>query len=368
MPLTTGDLLADRYLLGEVLGSGGMAQVYRAEDQILHRRVAVKVLRESTDHDTDRSRFASEARILAGLAHPGLVTVLDAGISAVAPFLVMELVEGHTLAERCRNGHLPEDTVADLGRQLGGAIAFAHSRDVIHRDLKPGNVLITSAGRVKLADFGIARLIGDTARHTQTGQAIGTAAYFAPEQVTGEELTTATDVYSFGLVLLEALTGERAYSGPATEAALARLSRPPHIPDSLSPMWRQLLRAMTLLDPTKRPSAAEVAAILAGPPSQAPVVGDAPHTAVLTQPMPTPATPTTLSESPSQPAGEPPPSSQPWIILGLLAAAVVALVVIFVGVSNQDPDRPSPRPVPSDVPPDLQAPLQDLHDAIEEAR
>lgn len=252
-------VLGDRYELGAVLGRGGMADVYRATDRLLHRGVAVKVLRETTENDTDRRRFTSEARMLAGLSHPGLVMVLDAGFTAEQPYLVLELVEGPTLGQACAAGPLAPDRVAEIGAQLAEALASAHAQDVVHRDVKPGNVLLGTDGRAKLADFGIARLLGDTVRHTQTGHAIGTPAFLAPEQVRGDQITTAVDVYSLGLVLLETLTGERAYPGSATEAALARLSRSPEIPSTLPGHWRDLLGAMTATEPAARPAAAGVA-------------------------------------------------------------------------------------------------------------
>ena len=207
-------VVAERYTLGDRLGSGGMAVVYRATDRVLHRDVAVKVLRDTADDETDRLRFTSEARTLAALSHRHLVMVLDAGTTADQPFLVMELVEGMTLSQRIADGPLAPDEVAEIGAQLADALAYAHGQGVIHRDVKPGNVLLGRSG-VKLADFGIARLVGDTVRHTMTGQAIGTAAYISPEQVLGHDVTPAADVYALGLVLLEVLTGERAYPGSA---------------------------------------------------------------------------------------------------------------------------------------------------------
>ncbi len=252
-------VLGDRYELGAVLGRGGMADVYRATDRLLHREVAIKVLRETTENDADRRRFTSEATMLAGLSHPGLVMVLDAGFTAEQPYLVLELVEGPTLGQACASGPLDPDRVAEIGAQLAEALASAHAQGVVHRDVKPGNVLLGTDGRVKLADFGIARLLDDTVRHTKTGHAIGTPAFLSPEQVRGDEITTAVDIYSLGLVLLEALTGERAYPGSATEAALARLSRPPAMPASLPAHWRELLVAMTATEPGDRPGAAGVA-------------------------------------------------------------------------------------------------------------
>ncbi|WP_300640602.1 serine/threonine-protein kinase [Nocardioides sp.] len=253
-------VLRERYRLEARLGSGGTADVHRATDTTLQRPVAVKLLRDVAGDASDRGRFVAEARTLASLSHRNLVMVLDAGIGDEddRPFLVMELVEGRALSDALRQGPLPAREVARIGAEVAAGLAFAHERGVVHRDVKPGNVLLSDDGRVKLADFGIARLIGDTVRHTRTGTAIGTAAYLAPEQVRGEDVTGCADVYALGLVLLEALTGQRAFPGSATEAALARLHRDPDVPDDLPAGWPALLRAMTAADPAARPTTAEV--------------------------------------------------------------------------------------------------------------
>src|SRR5215210_4797967 len=269
-------VLAERYELADVLGRGGMADVYRARDRVLAREVAVKLLRDTTRNETDRLRFTAEARTLAGLNHPGVVIILDAGISTEQPFLVMELVEGPTLGQVCAEGTLSSDRSASIGAQLAEALAYAHDQGVIHRDVKPGNVLLGADDRVKLADFGIARLIGETVRHTKTGTAVGTAAYLSPQQVRGQEITPATDVYSLGLVLLEALTGERPYPGTPMESALARLSREPRIPEELPETWRRLLHVMTLRESEARPHPRDVAeqlGALAGRPVPAGTAG-----------------------------------------------------------------------------------------------
>ncbi len=310
-------VLRERYRLEARLGSGGTADVHRATDTTLQRPVAVKLLRDVAGDASDRARFVAEARTLASLSHRNLVMVLDAGIGDEddRPFLVMELVEGRALSDALREGPLPAREVARIGAEVAAGLAFAHERGVVHRDVKPGNVLLSDDGRVKLADFGIARLIGDTVRHTRTGTAIGTAAYLAPEQVRGEDVTGCADVYALGLVLLEALTGTRAFPGSATEAALARLHRDPDVPDDLPAGWSALLRAMTAADPAARPTTAEVvrvcgAGAAAGGelprlgslpgigPAPGPNAGDDPaSTAVLTAPVATTAVVPTAADA-----------------------------------------------------------------------
>jgi serine/threonine protein kinase len=256
-------LLGGRYDLGPVLGRGGVADVHRADDTLLTREVAVKRLREASPSDVDRARFTAEARTLAGLSHPHLVTLLDAGESEDRPYLVLELVEGTTLAALLATGPLPVPEAARLLGKVAGALAYAHGQGVVHRDVKPGNVLLGDDGRVKLADFGIARIVGDTVRHTMTGTTVGTVGYLAPEQVSGAEITQAADVYALGLVLLEAVTGRKAFTGSTAEAAVARLARDPHVPDDLPGPLADLVRAMTTRDAAARPDASVVAERLA---------------------------------------------------------------------------------------------------------
>jgi tRNA A-37 threonylcarbamoyl transferase component Bud32 len=261
-PLDGAVLLGDRYTLGDLVGRGGMAQVYRAHDRVLDRMVAVKVMRAIVAGEEERARFTDEARMLARLSHPGLVTVLDAASNDDEPYLVMELVDGPSLAERCRGVAIEPERVAAIGAQIADALGHVHAAGIVHRDLKPGNVLLGTDGRALLTDFGLARIISAAMRHTTTGTMVGTPAYLAPEQVRGEELTPAVDVYSLGLVLIEALTGVCPYQGLPVEAALARLTTPPTIPADLPRPWRVLLRAMTALDPSDRPSTTEVAEAL----------------------------------------------------------------------------------------------------------
>jgi serine/threonine protein kinase len=257
-------LLADRYLMGELLGTGGVAEVRRARDVVLARDVAIKLFQPGDTADV--RRFDNEVRTLAALSHPGLVPVYDADSSGDAPFMVLELVEGRTLRDRIANGPMDVDEVRRLGAALADALAYVHSRGLIHRDVKPSNILLDCDGAPRLADFGLARLV-DGARLTRADQVVGTAAYLAPEQVRGGQITSAVDVYALGLVLLECLTGRREYEGAEIEAAVARLHRPPVVPEDLPFDLVRLLSLMTSLSAERRPTARECAdALLAADP------------------------------------------------------------------------------------------------------
>ncbi|HTK62770.1 MAG TPA: protein kinase [Pseudonocardia sp.] len=249
----TPAVLEGRYALGELVGVGASAWVYRAEDLRTGRDVAVKLYPPGVG-GTDRARQRSELALLAQLHHPNLVVLFDAGEESGRAYLVMEFVDGATLAEQLREGPMQAGEVSRLGAELGYALAYVHSRGITHRDVKPANVLM--GGRPMLTDFGIARLV-DAARVTQTGYLIGTPAYLAPEQVSGGPVGMPADVYALGLVLLEALTGRREFDGDGPEAAFARLSREPYVPEGL-PGLTDLLREMTALDPADRPTAGQV--------------------------------------------------------------------------------------------------------------
>ncbi|CAM5638526.1 protein kinase [Streptomyces pilosus] len=255
------DVLAGRYRLDAVIGSGGAADVHRGLDLRLRRPVAVKMFRPGADGDME-ARFRGEALILARLQHPGLVTVYDAGQHNNRAYLVMQLIEGPTLRARIAEGPLSPAETAALGAGLANALAHAHEADVIHRDVKPSNIILDPSGQPHLTDFGISQLIGATT-HTATGTLIGTAAYLSPEQVLGQPVSQAVDIYALGLVLLECLTGRLEYGGGPLEAAIARLHRRPELPDSLPEDFADLLRNMTALDDGKRPSAHECARALA---------------------------------------------------------------------------------------------------------
>jgi eukaryotic-like serine/threonine-protein kinase len=260
-------VLHGRYRLGPVLGRGGASVVYRARDELLGRDVAIKAFHTLADNPEDLAAQQNEARLLAGFNHPGLVTLLDAGVDLTGSgtpqiFLVMELVPDADLREQLRAGPLDLHRVAYLGWDLANTLQYVHERGVIHRDLKPANVLLVYAGpdrpaRGKLADFGIARLRTQTA--ASQGFTTGTAAYLSPEQVEGRELGEATDVYSLGLLLLEAATGRQAFPGPVLASAIARLDRDPEIPSDIGEPLAGILRSMTARSPGDRPTAAAAA-------------------------------------------------------------------------------------------------------------
>lgn len=250
-------LIAGRYRLVDCVGRGGMADVYRAIDEVADRLVAVKLVR-SGDPELAR-RVVREVDVLRRLDHPGLVRLHDSGVADGQTYLVMELVDGGTLEDRLRQGPLPPAEVAALVSTLALGLAHVHGAGVVHRDVKPGNVLLDRQGRAYLTDFGIAHLVDD-ASVTSTGMTVGTAGYMAPEQLAGRPAGPPADVWSLGVVALECLRGGRVYQGTVAEVVAQRMAGPPAIPDDLPGSWRSLLSRMLQGRPEQRPSAADVAA------------------------------------------------------------------------------------------------------------
>lgn len=258
-----GLVLGTRYELTDRIAVGGMGEVWRALDRRLGRTVAVKVLRpELSGDELFLNRLRTEARNTAGLQHPNLAVLLDHGESAGSGYLVMELVDGETLAARLtRAGRLgPAAAVAILVQACRGLHA-AHTAGVVHRDVKPANVMVTADGAVKLTDFGIS-LGANQAPMTSTGMVMGTAHYLAPEQATGKPATPAGDVYALGVLAFECLAGERPFAGATQlEVASAHIRQPvPPLPDSVPAALARVVHRMLAKDPGERPASALVCA------------------------------------------------------------------------------------------------------------
>ena len=341
-------VLGGRYRVDALLAHGGMGDVYRGTDDVAGTPVAIKVLRHLAAEQA--RRFATEARTLERLDHPAIVRFCESGADGTTPYLVMEYVDGPTLAEvLAAEGPLSVERAAVMGMRLADGLAHAHHLGIVHRDVKPGNVLVGSDGLARLADFGIARLT-DATTLTQTGWLVGTASYLAPEQLEGRHVGPRADVYSLGLVLLEATTGRRAYDGSPTEAAMARLVREPEIPDTLPAWWRALMRDMTALGPDFRPAAADVAERLrevqaSEETTTIPIQRDPTATMrlpVVEQPVEQPAAPPAAPPVPARRRGAP-----TWAPAVVVAAVVVGLVLLGLllggggdGASVDDPDLP----------------------------
>src|ERR671919_1096831 len=226
-----GTLIGERFRLEEKVGSGGMSSVYRAFDPTLERRVAIKMMHRDISSDPAQlERFRREARAVAQLNHPHVVTVIDAGEDEGAPYIVFEYVEGETLKERIRRlGRLPIDEAIAYAIEIGRALECAHAHKLVHRDVKPQNVLIDLDGRAKVTDFGIARSL-ESKGLTATGRVLGTTDYVSPEQAMGENVDERSDVYSLGVVLYEMLTGEVPFRAESQVAvAMKHVNQP--LPD-----------------------------------------------------------------------------------------------------------------------------------------
>ncbi len=218
-------ILAGRYELGAVLGAGGMGTVWDAVDHRLGRPVAVKTLRaDLAEQPSARRRFEAEAHAAARLAHPNVVMVFDTGDDDGVPFLVMERLPGRTLADELARGSLPMDRVCEVARETLAALAAAHDAGVLHRDVKPGNLLLTEDGRVKVSDFGIAKTVDDLDQ-TLTVELVATPAYLAPERLAGEPASPRTDLYAVGVMLYEAVAGRRPFEGDTAVAVMLAIEQ-----------------------------------------------------------------------------------------------------------------------------------------------
>jgi serine/threonine-protein kinase len=301
--MTAPQVLGERYEIGGVLGRGGMAEVHRGRDLRLGREVAVKVLRQDLARDPSfQVRFRREAQAAASLNHPAIVAVYDTGEDRTAtgatPYIVMEYVEGDTLRDVLRReGPLPPERAMALAADICGALDFSHRNGIVHRDVKPGNVMITPQGTVKVMDFGIARAVSDSAATmTSTAAVIGTAQYLSPEQARGEGVDARSDVYSMGCMLYELVTGAPPFTGDSpVSVAYQHVREDPRLPSSINPdipaeLDAILLKAMSKNPANRYQSAADMRSdllrALAGQRVEAtPVMGDAEKTAIIGAPV-----------------------------------------------------------------------------------
>ena len=368
-----------RYEIGPVIGSGAMGEVRRARDLRLGRDVAIKFLRTDLAADpTVRARFEFEARAAANLAHPAIVTVFDSGEWGGIPYLVMECLHGRTLADEMEVSALPAARVREIAVDLAAALDMAHRQGVMHRDVKPGNILLTETGRVKLADFGIAKST-ESVDHTVAGMIIGTPAYLAPERLAGQPATAQSDLYALGVVLYEGLAGERPFRGdtPIAVAHAVHTNTPAPLGDSVrrtDPVLASIIGRLLAKNPADRPpSAGEIVGVLAsGTSGTSPTLTIAtgqPSTAtqVLTE---TPAPPSDGAISSRSPGwwGERKPA-QRWAIGAAGIIALLALMLLLpptgAGERSDAPPTTSPATVPS--PPALPGPLDDALQLLEES-
>ncbi|HEU5405034.1 MAG TPA: protein kinase [Gaiellaceae bacterium] len=336
-PPQPGDLIAERYELEELVGSGGMSDVFRARDNQLDRRVAIKILHERYAGDPEYlTRFRTEARSVARLSHPNIVTVIDRGDDAGRQYIVFEHVDGENLKELVRrSGRLPVRRAIELALAVADGLAFAHQEGLVHRDVKPQNVLLSREGEVKVTDFGIARSLEVEHGVTQTGTVLGTGEYLAPEQASGKPVSPATDVYSLGVVLWEMLAGEVPFSGENFVAvALRHVNEPvPSLREvrlDVSPRLAAAVERALAKDPAHRfPSMAalakELRACLAE--GETPAAPEDAALTLITPPAPAPAR-VRRRRSRRRPLG--------YALLALVAGgAALAAVLLFAG-SSQD--------------------------------
>lgn len=355
-----GQLYGGRYRLQSLIATGGMGEVWHAYDEVILRDVAIKILKQEYLGDPGfLERFRTEARLAAMVNHEGIANIFDYGEDSGSAYLVMELVPGESLAKIIeRDKTVPVEKVLDIISQTSRALQAAHERGLIHRDIKPGNLLITPDHQVKITDFGIAR-VADQVSLTATGQVMGTVQYLAPEQATGKPATAATDIYALGVVAYEALSGKRPFTGSSQmEIAMAHINdAPPPLPETIDPAVRTLIMRSLAKNPEQRQANALTFAVEAEALMRAPRRLNT-GTKVMSVVRP-PAEPTQVLNQVA-PAKDK-AIVWPWIalIVFLLVTAGTLLVAMVIGSSQPTPtasptqtasQTPSPTPTPSGSP------------------
>jgi eukaryotic-like serine/threonine-protein kinase len=337
-----GTVVDERYRLDHKIGSGGMADVWLAEDTELDRSVAIKILHDRFAQDKEFvQRFQREAQSAAGLQHPNVVGIFDRGIFGDTYFIAMEYVDGPSLKDLVKGGMDVKDAI-DFTRQILAAARFAHRKGIVHRDLKPQNVLIDAEGRVRVADFGIARA-GENSDITATGSVMGTAQYISPEQAQGKPTTPRSDIYSIGVILYEALTGRVPFEGDSAVAvALKQVSEAPRRPSAINPNIPPALDAVVMRALAKEPDARF---------KDADAFLRALDTAAFAAVSPEGETDLAEEEPPYEAWGPERRRRWRWFVVALLAAGVAALVAFAL-------TRPSPVAIPDVIGQDADAATQ----------
>jgi serine/threonine-protein kinase len=356
---TSRGRVADRYELLEPIATGGMGRVWRAHDVLLGRPVAVKILRsELSENATFRARFRAEAQHAGLLAHPNIAAVFDYGEEDTdddrVAYLVMELVNGEPLSAVLeREGSLPPQRVLGIVRQTAAALAAAHAARVVHRDIKPGNVLLARDGTVKITDFGIA-VSATSVPLTATGQVIGTAHYLSPEQASGGKATPASDVYALGAVAYECLTGRRVFDGEnSVQIALKQIREtPPPLPASVPADLRALVERAMAKDPAQRfPDGAALLTAVENMTATRPTAAGPTGTAVMTLPIGVRSADSAPAPPPARPAARPGRRRVPWALLAGSAAALLLVVLVVVLASSRTPTGQNAPATSSSAPP-----------------